>query len=55
MILQFMVSGKKKIALAARWSGDHLVTANAGACMTSLFADHYNKETYDFLRTVSRR
>ena len=30
-ILQFMVSGKKKIALPAAMVCDHLVTANAGA------------------------
>lgn len=54
-ILQFMVSGKKKIALPAAMVCDHLVTANAGARKDIAFADHYNKETYDFLRTVSRR
>lgn len=54
-ILQFMVSGKKRIALPAAMVCDHLVTANAGARKDIAFADHYNKETYDFLRTVSRR
>lgn len=54
-ILQFMTSGRDRIALPAAMVCDHLVTANAGARKDILFADQFNKETYDFLRDVSRR
>ena len=54
-IIQFMSSGRDRIALPAAMICDHLVTANAGARKDIQFADQFNKETYDFLRDVSRR
>ena len=54
-IIQFMTSGRDRIALPAAMICDHLVTANAGARKDIQIADSFNKETYDFLRDVSRR
>jgi aconitate hydratase len=54
-ILQFLTSGKERIALPAALVCDHLVTANAGAIPDLKVADKFNYETYTFLRDVSRR
>ena len=54
-IIQFLASGKDRIALPAAMVCDHLVTANAGALKDIKVADQFNKETYDFLRAASHR
>ncbi len=54
-IIQFLSSGKKKIALPAAMVCDHLVTAKSGARPDLQIADQNNIETYAFLRDVSRR
>lgn len=54
-ILQFLTSGKERIALPAALVADHLVTAQTGVRKDLQIADRDNVETYSFLRDVSRR
>ena len=54
-IIQFLSSGKERIALPAALVCDHLVTANAGAIPDIKIADKANLETYEFLSAVSKR
>ena len=54
-IIQFLSSGKDRIALPAALVCDHLVQANAGAIPDLRIAEKGNVETYEFLRDVSRR
>lgn len=54
-IIQFLSSGKERIALPAALVADHLVQANAGAIPDLKVADKSNYETYSFLRDVSKR
>lgn len=48
-IIQFLSSGKDRIALPAAIVCDHLVMANAGAIPDLKVADKSNYETYDSL------
>ena len=54
-ILQFLTSGKERIALPAALVADHLVTARNGVRKDLQIADRDNVETYSFLKDVSRR
>lgn len=54
-ILQFLTSGKERIALPAALVADHLVTAQNGVRKDLQIADRDNVETYSFLKDVSRR
>lgn len=54
-IIQFLSSGKERIALPAALVCDHLVQANAGAIPDLKIADKSNLETYSFLHDVSKR
>ena len=54
-IIQFLSSGKERIALPAALVCDHLVQANAGAIPDLKIAEKGNVETYEFLRDVSKR
>lgn len=54
-IIQFLSSGKERIALPAALVCDHLVQANVGAIPDLKVAEKGNVETYEFLRDVSRR
>ena len=54
-IIQFLSSGKERIALPATLVCDHLVQANVGAIPDLKVAEKGNVETYEFLRDVSRR
>lgn len=54
-IIQFLSSGKERIALPAAMVCDHLVQAKVGAREDLQIADKNNVETYGFLRDVSRR
>ena len=54
-IIQFLSSGKERIALPAAMVCDHLVQAKVGARQDLQIADKNNVETYGFLRDVSRR
>ena len=48
-ILQFLTSGKERIALPAALVADHLVTAQTGVRKDLQIADRDNVETYSFL------
>ncbi len=54
-VIQFLSSGKEKIALPAAMICDHLVQANVGAIPDLKVAEKGNLETYEFLRDVSKR
>ncbi|WP_295478976.1 aconitate hydratase [uncultured Sutterella sp.] len=54
-IIQFLSSGKERIALPAALVCDHLVMANAGAIPDLKVADKGNFETYDFLARAAKR
>ncbi len=54
-IIQFLSSGRERIALPAALVCDHLVQANAGAIPDLKVAEKGNLETYEFLRDVSKR
>lgn len=54
-IIQFLSSGRERIALPAALVCDHLVQANAGAIPDLKVAEKGNFETYEFLRDVSKR
>lgn len=54
-IIQFLSSGKERIALPAALVCDHLVQANVCAIPDLKVAEKGNVETYEFLRDVSRR
>ena len=54
-IIQFLSSGKERIALPAALVCDHLVQTNVGAIPDLKVAEKGNVETYEFLRDVSRR
>ncbi len=53
-IIQFLSSGRERIALPAALVCDHLVQANAGAIPDLKVAEKGNLETYEFLRDVSK-
>ena len=54
-IIQFLSSGKERIAAPAALVCDHLVMANAGAIPDLKVADKGNFETYDFLGRAAKR
>jgi aconitate hydratase len=54
-LLQFIRSGKTKVAVPSSVHCDHLIQARDGACEDLSRAEDENAEVYDFLRTVSSR
>lgn len=54
-LLQFMNSGRRKVAVPASVHCDHLIRADIGAVEDIKTANINNKEVYDFLRTVSKK
>lgn len=54
-IIQFLSSGRERVATPAAMVCDHLVMANKGAKNDLAIADRDNVETYSFLKDVSRR
>jgi aconitate hydratase A / 2-methylisocitrate dehydratase len=54
-LLQFMSSGKNKVALPSTVHCDHLIQAEVGAKDDLLRANSENKEVYDFLASVSNK
>ena len=54
-IIQFLSSGKERIALPAALVCDRLVMANAGAIPDLKVAEKGNFETYDFLSRAAKR
>ncbi len=54
-LLQFMQSGRKKVAVPSTVHCDHLIQAKAGALADLNEAVTTNKEVYDFLASVSNK
>jgi len=54
-LLQFMSSGKNKVAVPSTVHCDHLIQAEVGAKDDLLRANEVNKEVYDFLASVSNK
>ena len=54
-LLQFMSSGRKRVAVPSTIHCDHLIQAEVGATNDLLRAKDENKEVYDFLASVSNR
>jgi len=54
-LLQFMQSGKEKVAVPSTVHCDHLIQAKSGAEEDLETANETNKEVYDFLASVSNK
>jgi len=54
-LLQFMQSGKSKVAVPSTVHCDHLIQAKSGADADLQTANDTNKEVYDFLASVSNK
>lgn len=54
-LLQFMQSGRPKVAVPSTVHCDHLITAKEGAEKDLAFANKESKEVYDFLGSVSNK
>lgn len=54
-LLQFMQSGRPKVAVPSTVHCDHLITAKNGATEDLAFANKESKEVYDFLGSVSNK
>ena len=52
-LLQFMMAGKKKVAVPSTVHCDHLIQAKVGAAEDLKVANDINSEVYDFLESVS--
>src|SRR3979409_336734 len=54
-LLQFMQSGRKRVAVPSTVHCDHLIRAQTGSAEDLARAVAENREVYDFLRTASRK
>ena len=54
-LLQFMQSGRKRVAVPSTVHCDHLIRAQSGGAEDVARAIAENREVYDFLRTASRK
>jgi len=54
-VLQFMLSGKKKVAVPTTIHADHLITAKEGVDIDLQIAESKNKEVYDFLQSSAQK
>ncbi len=54
-LLQFMQSGRSKVAVPSTVHCDHLITAKEGAATDLAFATKESKEVFDFLGSVSNK
>ncbi|MES2141216.1 MAG: aconitate hydratase [Bacteroidota bacterium] len=54
-LLQFMQSGRPKVAVPSTVHCDHLITAKDGAATDLAFATSESKEVFDFLGSVSNK
>jgi aconitate hydratase len=54
-LLQFMQSGRPKVAVPSTVHCDHLITAKNGAATDLSFANTESKEVFDFLGSVSNK
>ena len=54
-LLQFMQSGRPRVAVPSTVHCDHLITAKEGAATDLAFATKESKEVFDFLGSVSNK
>lgn len=54
-LLQFMMAGRKKVAVPSTVHCDHLILAEVGAEKDLAIANDVNSEVYDFLASVSNK
>ena len=54
-VLQFMLSGKDKVAVPSSIHADHLIQAKVGAATDLEIAKSKNKEVYDFLQSSAQK
>jgi len=54
-ILQFMMSGRKRVAVPTTVHCDHLIRAESGSTEDLARAIQENREVYDFLRSAARK
>ena len=54
-ILQFMMSGRKRVAVPTTVHCDHLIRAESGSAEDLARAISENREVYDFLRSAARK
>ncbi len=54
-VLQFMLSGKNKVAVPTTVHADHLITAKEGVDVDLQIATSKNKEVYDFLQSAAQK
>ena len=54
-LLQFMMAGRKKVAVPSTVHADHLIQAKTGSDQDLSFALDINSEVYDFLSSVSNK
>ncbi len=54
-LLQFMMSGRKRVAVPTTTHCDHLIRAESGAAEDLARAIRENEEVYNFLRSASRK
>jgi aconitate hydratase len=54
-LLQFMQSGRPRVAVPSTVHCDHLITAKEGAATDLAFANKESKEVFDFLGSVSNK
>ncbi|MBN2894238.1 MAG: aconitate hydratase [Bacteroidales bacterium] len=54
-VLQFMLSGRKTVAVPSTIHADHLITAKEGVDIDLEIANSKNKEVYDFLQSAGKK
>ena len=54
-LLQFMMSGRDRVAVPSTVHCDHLIQANSGAISDLAIAKDSNSEVYEFLESVSNK
>ncbi len=54
-VLQFMVAGKKEVAVPSTIHCDHLIQAHVGADADLQVANEANREVYEFLKTAGQK
>ncbi|RMH62563.1 MAG: aconitate hydratase [Calditrichaeota bacterium] len=55
VLLQFMLAGRKKVAVASSIHADHLIQAEAGAHTDLQHAIEFNRDVYDFMATGAKK
>ena len=55
VLLQFMLAGRKKVAVPSSIHADHLIQAEAGAHTDLKHAIEFNRDVYDFMATGAKK